>query len=212
MFLQSFAVGFSGAATPGPMLLVTIAESARSGAIAAVMIVAGHAFLEIIATAGLGLGLLSLAGKPGVVAGVSLAGALYLGYIAIQTLREAFLSGGLSVGVAAAGRPTGRNLLRLFGIGILVSAGNPYWAVWWLAVAPGLLTGALTSPASQVPAFYIGHELADFVWYFAVGVGASSGSRFLGGRIYRWMLGGCGIFLVFFAGYFMLKAIKAWFL
>ncbi len=206
MFLQSFAIGFSGAVTPGPMLLVTIAESAKAGAIAAVMIVAGHAFLEILATAGLGLGLAGLAEKPDVVVAVSLAGAAYLGYVAVQTLRESVRSDGLPAGAAAAVRPSGRGLLRLFGIGILVSIGNPYWTIWWLAVAPGLLAGAMATPVTHVPAFYIGHESADFVWYYAVGLGVASGGRFFGGRTYRWLLGGCGVFLVFFAGYFLLKA------
>jgi threonine/homoserine/homoserine lactone efflux protein len=205
MFLASYALGFSGAVTPGPMVLVTMAESAKSGVIAAVMIVAGHAFLEALATLGLSLGLLSVAERPSVVVAASLLGGLYLLWVAGQTLRDAF-RGGANVGSISRSIPSGRGLARLFGIGILVSIGNPYWTIWWLAVAPSLLTGALQSPATHVPAFYVGHELADLSWYYAVGLAVAAGGSFFGSRLYRMILAGCGVFLVFFAGYFLVKA------
>ncbi len=205
MFLASYALGFSGAATPGPMVLVTIAESAKSGAIAAVMIVAGHAFLEAFATMGLSLGLLSVAERPDVIITASLLGGAYLLYVAVQTLRDAVRGGGKAVS-AARTAPSGRGLARLFGVGILVSLGNPYWTIWWLAVAPGLLTEALASPHTHIPAFYVGHELADLSWYYPVGLAVAAGGRFFKSWPYRIILAGCGAFLVFFAGYFLLKA------
>ena len=43
IFLTSFVIAFSGAMMPGPLLTVTISESARQGGWVGPKIIAGHA-------------------------------------------------------------------------------------------------------------------------------------------------------------------------
>ncbi len=208
-FAVSFVVGFTGAATPGPMLLVVMAESARAGAVAAVLIAGGHAILELAATIGLSAGLTTAAEEPAVAITASILGGGFLAYVAVQALRDAWR--GVSLGSAARpGRrlrgPGVKGVVRLLGIGILVSLGNPYWTVWWLSVASGLIQEAAKIPVTGLPAFYVGHILSDLAWYCAVGLAAAAGGRLLGGGLYRGILAGCGLFLTGFSAYLFLKA------
>lgn len=54
--LYSFILGLSGAMMPGPVLAVTITETLKRGFMAAVFIVLGHSFLELITVILLALG------------------------------------------------------------------------------------------------------------------------------------------------------------
>lgn len=55
----------------------------------------------------------------------------------------------------------------------------------------------------MVVVFFAGHILADLTWYSAVSFVVSRGKRFMGGRIYRRMILGCGIFLILFGLWFI---------
>jgi len=46
IFATSFAVGFSGAITPGPLLVYSIREAIKRGFAAGPLVVLGHALLE----------------------------------------------------------------------------------------------------------------------------------------------------------------------
>jgi len=44
---SSFVVALSGALVPGPLFSITVAESARRGAVAGPLIIIGHGILEV---------------------------------------------------------------------------------------------------------------------------------------------------------------------
>ena len=48
IFYTSLMIGFSGALSPGPLLLLTIEETTKIGAKAGILISIGHALLELI--------------------------------------------------------------------------------------------------------------------------------------------------------------------
>ena len=48
IFLSSFAIAFSGAIVPGPVLTVTVSETAKRGFFAGPLIVCGHGILEAL--------------------------------------------------------------------------------------------------------------------------------------------------------------------
>lgn len=121
---------------PGPLFTVTINESLRRGGWAGPLIVAGHALLEFLLVLALLLGLQEVLALPPVEFWLSLAGALVLGYLAFGLLKAA---GQLTLSLPsgqeeAAERRSGRRWLWPAWSGLVTSAANPYWELWWATI------------------------------------------------------------------------------
>jgi threonine/homoserine/homoserine lactone efflux protein len=89
--------------------------------------------------------------------------------------------------------------------GIVTSASNPYWSLWWATIGLGYLMLSQGQGWRGVLAFFSGHILSDAAWYLFVGGAVSAGRGWFSDRIYRGVVGACAVFLVFFAltfGYF----------
>jgi threonine/homoserine/homoserine lactone efflux protein len=202
MFALSFVVGFSGAMSPGPLTVLTVAETARRGISAPFLIMAGHAGLELVATTALSLGLLAVAGSPRFIGAISLVGGSAMFVLGTMMIRDSFTR---PVTVSARNRQAGKGKWRLVGTGIVTSLANPYWTVWWVTVAAGLLVTAAKSGVATVAAFYTGHILADLSYYLALGIAVTAGRKFVGGKIYRWFMALLALTLAVFGVMFALK-------
>ena len=182
MFALSYAVGLSGAMSPGPLTVLTVSETVRRGLSAPFLIMAGHAALELFATTVLSLGLLAIAGNNTFIGAIGLTGGTAMFVLGTIMIRSALFT---SVSTATKMKNTGEGKIRLVGTGIIMSLSNPYWTVWWVTVASGLLVTAAKTGISTVAAFYIGHILADFSYYVVLGLLVHAGRRHIGGKIYR---------------------------
>src|SRR4030043_7163 len=85
--------------------------------------------------------------------------------------------------------------------GVLMSAANPYWLIWWLTIGLGYVMFSMKYGWLGVALFFIGHILADFAWYTLVSGAVAQGRRFISDRLYQGFLAGCGVFLFGFGGY-----------
>ncbi|HLE02671.1 MAG TPA: LysE family transporter, partial [Dehalococcoidia bacterium] len=88
LFLLAFGVGFSGSIIPGPMLALSIAETARRGFWAAPLVVLGHGLAEAALVAALALGLSPLLQKGPLIAIIGILGGLFLGWMGVRLLRQ----------------------------------------------------------------------------------------------------------------------------
>jgi threonine/homoserine/homoserine lactone efflux protein len=199
--VTSFIVALSGALMPGPLLTFTVGEAARRGFWAGPLIMVGHALLE------LGLVLLLLAGV-----GVWLHRPLVLGLVGVG---GAGMLGWMGVGLLKASRnsrlefdPQVNIGLNPVLAGVLMSAANPYWLIWWLTIGLGYVMFSLKYGWLGVALFFIGHILADFAWYTLVSGAVAQGRRLISDRIYQGFLAGCGVFLFGFGGYFAVQGVK----
>ena len=52
-------------------------------------------------------------------------------------------------------------------------------------------------------AFFLGHISADIAWYALISYGVVKGKHLFTDQWYRRLIGGCAVFLVVFAGYFI---------
>ncbi len=198
LFGISLLVGLSGAVMPGPLLTVTINESYRRGFIAAPLLVAGHAVLEGGLLFLLALGLDSVITRPAAFAVIGTAGGAVLFWMGVSMVleeRDRPLSLDLEM---REGKATGPFLA-----GLTTSVSNPYWILWWATFGLAWLSKALGHGVAGVASFYLGHVSADVAWYFLVALLVVTGKRFISDRVYRWIIIGCGTFLLLLGARFL---------
>jgi threonine/homoserine/homoserine lactone efflux protein len=195
IFFSSFLIALSGAMMPGPLLTAAISEASRRGFIAGPLLVAGHGILELVLVAALLLGLAPYLQRQEVFVVISLAGAAILFWMAFGMFRSLpSLSLRLEAGVTQRG--------NLIFTGIILSTFNPYWVIWWATIGLAYILHCRRFGLAGILFFFAGHILADLAWYSAVTGAVGGGRRFLSDRLYRAIIGGCAVLLVFFAGYF----------
>jgi threonine/homoserine/homoserine lactone efflux protein len=210
IFLSSFIIALSGALMPGPLLAVTVRDTARQGFVAAPLLILGHGVLEAGLLALILLGLAEWVRGEVATTVIALAGGAMLLWMAVGMAREV-----RTIGLDLSGRENKRKpgentigrgeFFRPVLSGVVASISNPYWTIWWATIGLGYLVIARKLGAAGVALFFAGHILADAVWYLFIGFAVSTGrNRFTDG-IYRWIVGSCALFLFFFAltfGYF----------
>ncbi|RMG58317.1 MAG: lysine transporter LysE [Deltaproteobacteria bacterium] len=187
---------------PGPLLTVTIGESVKRGGVAGPLIIVGHAILEGTLVLLLLAGLSSLLVQKGFKIFSFLSGGVILLIMGALMVRDAKK---VSLDDAASAESRGGNLVIL---GILGSLSNPYWIIWWATIGMGYLVASIKSGIPGVLSFFVGHILADFVWYSFVSFGLAKGKKLLSRRAYQGIILACGLFLVGFGGWFLLEGMK----
>lgn len=203
--LKAFVIGFSGAMAPGPLLTVTITETIRRGRLSAILLIVGHALLEIVFIAAFIFGLRYVLGDPVVVNGVSLGGGLFLVWMGGTLVRDV-LSGGAALDLEYHGeRPKYGPLMD----GVATSLSNPYWTIWWATIGATLVLEALRVGPLALGSFYLGHVGADFVWYALVIWAVSSGRRLITPRVYGWLLGILGVIVLLLGAAYVSSAARA---
>ena len=195
IFVTSFLIALSGALMPGPLLTITLSESARRGFLAGPLIVLGHGILELVLVILLLVGLAPILNNDYVIGTVGLVGAVVLIWMAVGMIRSLPT---LSLeGVATESKGT-----HPVWAGILMSLANPYWTIWWATIGLGYIVYSLDLGLLGVVAFFLGHILADLAWYAAVSFTVARGRRFMSDQIYRGVIGCCAVALLGFAIYF----------
>jgi len=187
---------------PGPLLTVTVAESARVGFRAGPLLITGHAILELLLVIAIVRGLGPFLKSPSVMGIIALVGGGMLLWMGVNMVRS---SRGLSFHHQETlnhGRLNPHPIL----LGILASLSNPYWTLWWATVGLGYLVAAMEYGAKGIVVFFLGHIAADYAWYALISFGISRGKRLLKDTSYQIMIRICGFFLIGFGGWFLFCA------
>lgn len=204
IFTTSFVVGLSGAMMPGPVLAITISESARGGFWAGPKIVLGHGILELALVVALALGLSQLITSDSVSAIIGLVGGgilLAMGVVAVRQGR-----GNVTMPTAASAE-VGRDSKVILS-GVLASISNPYWFIWWITLGTVYLLWALSLGIAGVASFFTGHILADLGWYALVAFIVATGRKVMNDKVYRGLLVICGLALLALGVYFILSGVR----
>jgi len=202
LFSIGFILGLTGAMAPGPLLTITIGESAKRGGITGPMIVLGHGILEFILLILIIFGLGSILNNEIIFSSIALGGGIiliYMGYGTIRDLKNYQLS---------VNPPDLHKGLHPVISGIVVSLSNPYWFIWWITIGMGYVVFARESGIKGVFIFFVGHILSDLVWYSFVSYGIQFGGKFFSIKVIRIILLVCSMFLMFFGCYFIFKGYK----
>ena len=201
IFSTSFVIALSGALMPGPVLTVTVSESARRGAMAGPLMIFGHSILELALVCALMAGLAPFFTRNEVFVVVSILGGVILFWMACLMFKDL---PNLSLTVEHK-TDKQRNLVLS---GILLSLANPYWLIWWATIGIGYIMYSVKFGIAGIIAFYIGHILADLAWYSLISFGIAKGRSFFTDRFYRMLIGSCATFLIVFSGYFLYSGLE----
>ncbi len=204
IFLSALAVAFSGAMMPGPLLTYTIRQALNTGPYSGFIIIFGHAVLELILIALIFLGFDIILQSDSAQIGIGFIGGLLLIYMGSDMIFSS-LKKKINIEVDEKKSSAGN---ILFISGMAVSAANPYFLLWWAIIGLGFLIQAYKSfGIVGVFMFYIGHILADFIWYGLISIIVGKTRKFIKQRLYRSVIVVLGSILIFFGGSFFYNAI-----
>lgn len=183
-------ISTSGVMSPGPLFTANIAYGLKEGTKSGIKIAYGHAAVELPLIIFLGLGLFTLETFPQFRIIISILGALAL-----------FSFAGLQI----------KNTLKqknnqifqpkhsAFLTGILFSALNPFFIIWWLTIGFKLISDSIELWSfSGIFILFGMHIWMDFVWLTLVSFFASKSTKILSNRNYKVLMIVLGIVLIYF--------------
>lgn len=183
----SFLIGFSGAASPGPMTASVLGLGARPPGRFVAGLIAGHGIPEAAMVAAIAFGVRDI---PHINLVALLGSGILIAFGTMQFLRV-----GESVAVKE-----GKTRAPVV-LGLACTLGNPYWWVWWLTFGVGFLA---LHPAFVE--FYVGHIGADIIFLGLLAFAVSRGANVLGPH-YKKVVQASGLAMILFGLYFILTIL-----
>jgi threonine/homoserine/homoserine lactone efflux protein len=195
MLLLGFVIGLTGALAPGPTLVATINASLTGSWTAGLKISLGHIIAEIVIFLLIVFGLATIA-RPftTIIAAVGGTALIIFGILTILGSRTASLD-------QKSASPGGNPVLA----GLVSSAANPYFWIWWLSVGSAMVIAALTGGILLAAVFMIGHWAADTGWFTLVAASVSKGVSVISDTLYHRIMAACGLFLIAFGVYYIAR-------
>jgi threonine/homoserine/homoserine lactone efflux protein len=194
--VQVFIISFSGAMQPGPVTATVITMGARNR-YAGALLALGHAIIEFPLMVLIMLGMQTLLKSEKTQIVIGLLGGIFLLMMAIQMMKNLRAKTDTEVKVL-------RNQPVL--AGVILSAGNPYFLIWWATVGVRLASDLKDFEAWAFALFALAHWSVDLIWLQALSWASFKGSTLLGSRGRRIVLLICAIALVGFGLLFICSA------
>ena len=186
--IQVFILSLSGVMAPGPVTTTTIAIGARNRW-AGTLVATGHGIIEFPLMVLIMLGFDKILKFPQTQIIIGLVGGALLIFMAIQMLV------GLKNQAELQDRPANDKPILA---GIVLSAGNPYFLIWWATIGLTLATRARELGVWAFGLFAITHWLCDCGWLQLLSWASFKGSVLLGRRGRRIILSICAAALLVF--------------
>lgn len=204
LFVSAFIVGLSGAMMPGTLLTYTIRKSLSAGPRAGFIITAGHAVLELVLVIVIFLGFDTVLQAESIQIGIGIIGGILLAWMGLDMIVKS-IKKKISVQTDQEQARSGSMFLS----GMMISAANPYFLLWWAVVGLGFLLQSYEAfGIVGVVIYYFGHITADIGWYGLVSAIVGTTRRFISEKPYRIILSVLGALLIFFGGKFVFEAVK----
>jgi len=183
-------ISASGVMAPGPLFAASVSYGLRGGTRAGFKMAIGHTIVELPLVILLGIGVFSLESFPEFRTIISIFGAITLFVFATIQIRTTL--GGKELVLSSP------NQGPLFA-GIVLSALNPFFIIWWLAIGFKLISDAMSMWAFAGILIVFGlHIWMDFAWLGTVSFLASKSSRILSNKTYRILMIGLSLMLIYF--------------
>ena len=192
-------ISASGVMAPGPLFAANVSYGLREGAKAGYKMAIGHTIVEFPLVVLLGIGVFSLESLPEFRVVISIVGAITLFVFAGMQVRTVFRNKEL-----ASSNPKQSPLIT----GIILSALNPFFIIWWLTIGFKLISDAMLIWAfAGVLIVFVLHIWMDFTWLGTVAFLASKSSKILSNRNYKMLIIGLSLMLIYFGITFLIDII-----
>ena len=188
---------------PGSLLTYTIRQSLSVGPRAGFIITGGHAVLELALVIVIFLGFDMVLQSALAQISIGIIGGILLAYLGINMIRDSVKNKILvQTDVASTGSGS------MVASGIVLSATNPYFLLWWAIVGLGFIMQSYDSLRYLgVAVYYFGHITSDFIWYGLVSLVVGTTRKFIKEKPYRVIIVALGSMLVFFGIKFVYGAV-----
>lgn len=194
---QVFFVSLSGALQPGPVSATAISLGARNRW-AGTLLAVGHGIVEFPLMVLIVLGLGNFFQKTAVKIVIGSAGGIVLLFMAYSMFKTAARSA-----VAQAASTKTRPVLA----GIILTASNPYFLVWWTTVGLGFAITATNFGLHAFVLFAVVHWLVDFVWVTMLSFASFHGKALLGPKPLVIVLKICAAAMLLFGLFFLHNSV-----
>jgi len=165
----------------------------------------GHTLVELPLVILMALGISSVMNLPGFAFAVGLIGGSALIAFGLLQIRDAIQQSRTLEPV----REVGLQKKALI-LGVVLTALNPYFILWWLTVGLGLVVQAVELGALLgVIIMYFAHVWMDYAWLTGTAYLSARGTMLLGGRGYKLLLLGLAAFLIYFGVGFIARSVFA---
>jgi len=183
-------ISVSGVMSPGPLFAANITYGLKEGFRSGIKIAIGHSIVELPLVILLGIGAFSLEIFPEFRVIISIFGAITLfGFAGMQIKSMFKKNGGIST------KPKHGPIIT----GILFSALNPFFIIWWLTIGLKLISDAMLVWAfAGVLIVFVFHIWMDFVWLGMVAFFASKSVKIISNRNYKIIMAGLSLILIYF--------------
>ena len=190
-------ISVSGVMSPGPLFTANIMHGLKEGTQSGLKIAAGHTVIELPLIILLAVGVISLETIPEFKTTIVLLGAIGLfGFAGLQ-IKNALtkkIQTGIQVKHGA------------FLTGVLFSALNPFFIIWWLTIGFKLISDSIDLWSYWGIGILFGvHIWMDFVWLGFVAFSASKAGNILSNQNYRILMIALSSVLIYFGISFVLE-------
>jgi threonine/homoserine/homoserine lactone efflux protein len=197
-FLSSVAViSLSGVMMPGPMFAVTVARSYRSQ-LAGVKMALGHAIVEVPLMLLIYFGLARFFDQEPVQVALYLVGGAILVWMGISMFRKRSLT-------VSESRELSYNSVIA---GVVTSAANPFFFLWWVAVGSMLVMKSLSFGLTGFILLITVHLACDFGWLFFISTVVYRTKAMWREKFRVGLLMACSFLLIGFGGWFLSSGIR----
>ncbi len=191
----------SGALAPGPLFFATVSHGTKTGAKGGLIFSVSHTIVEFTLIMLLALGLLTFASETivknviGIVGGIAL---IVFGLLQIYfSLKDR----------SNEKKQYMTSYHHLFFMGIILTALNPYFIVWWLTAGAKLIILSLEFAAlTGVIFMFICHVWMDYAWLTSIAYFSKKGTNTLGYKWYKALIIIFGLVIVYFGISFIYDA------
>ena len=190
-------ISASGVMSPGPLFAANVMYGLREGKISGIKLAIGHTIVEFPLIILLGVGFVSIESVPEIRTVITILGAAGLFGFAILQIRSV-IKQKFSLETKSGQGP--------FVAGILLSALNPFFIIWWLTIGLVLISESIqTFGIIGIIILFLFHIWMDYAWLFTIAVFSSKAKNYLSRRNFKIIIIGLSIVLICFGVDFLFK-------